>query len=125
MSWAARDSNRGATTPAPPHGHVAAQNPGETTLQLEVPGQLIEQIAQRVAELLRDTHASIVGAGSPWLDFDAACIYLGFTPDTLYKLTAAGAIPCRKKAGGQGLRFHCEELDTWMDAAYPRLDRLR
>jgi excisionase family DNA binding protein len=57
-------------------------------------------------------------------DVDGACAYLGFGRNTLYKLSAAGAIPCRKKAGGQGLRFHREELDTWMEEQYPRVDRL-
>jgi len=64
------------------------------------------------------------GLDSPWLSFEAARAYLGFSRDTLYKLTAAGAIPCRRKAGGQKLRFHRAELDAWMDEAYPRVDRL-
>ncbi len=93
---------------------------GEAALLTE----LIEATAQRVAELLRDELAAIGGSTSPWLDFDAACSYLGFSHDTLYKLTAARAIPCRKKADGQGLRFHRQELDSWMESTYPRLDRL-
>jgi excisionase family DNA binding protein len=62
--------------------------------------------------------------GSPWLNLEGACAYLGFSRDQLYKLTAAHAIPFRKKAGGQGLRFHRDELDAWMETRYPRLDRL-
>jgi excisionase family DNA binding protein len=58
------------------------------------------------------------------LTFDQACAYLGFSRDTLYKLTAAKAIPVRKKQEGQGLRFRREELDDWMDIQYPRVDRL-
>ena len=92
-------------------------------LTLTLPPGLVEQIAQRIAELL-DHRVVEEEHRSPWLDFEAARAYLGFSRDTLYKLTAAGAIPCRKKAGGQGLRFHRDELDTWMEAAYPRLDRL-
>jgi excisionase family DNA binding protein len=60
---------------------------------------------------------------SPWLTFEQARVYLGFSRDTLYKLTAARAVPCRKKLGGQGLRFHRDELDEWMRERYPRLDR--
>lgn len=103
--------------------HLDDQRPypgGEAALLTE----LIEATAQRVAELLRNELAAITGSTSPWLDFDAACAYLGFSHDTLYKLTAARAIPCRKKAGGQGLRFHRQELDSWMESTYPRLDRL-
>ena len=95
-----------------------------TTLRIELPEDLVEQIAQRVAELLRDTAASEQTIASPWLDVPGACAYLGFSRDQLYKLTAARAIPCRKKVNGQGLCFHRAELDAWMEAQYPRLDRL-
>lgn len=93
------------------------------TLEVVIPGKLLDAVARRVAERLRrdwsdqDRH-------SPWLGVDGACAYLGFSRNTLYRLTAARAIPCRKKANGQGLRFHREELDAWMDDQYPRLDRL-
>jgi excisionase family DNA binding protein len=91
---------------------------------ITVPADLIEAIAQRVADLLREQDHQLREDGSPWLDFESARAYLGFSQDTLYKLTAARAIPCRKKARGQGLRFHRDELDSWMESAYPRLDRL-
>jgi excisionase family DNA binding protein len=55
---------------------------------------------------------------SPWLDFDAALAYLGFSRDRLYKLTAARAIPFRKKRGGHALLFHRDELDRWLEAEY-------
>jgi excisionase family DNA binding protein len=91
-------------------------------LALVVPAELVEAIARRVAELLgRDQPRQ--ESVSPWLDVDGACAYLGFSRNTLYKLSAAGAIPCRKKAAGQGLRFHREELDAWMEEQYPRIDR--
>ena len=91
-------------------------------LPLLVPAELIETIAQRVAELLRDQTGPPAESASPWLDLAGACAYLGFSRDRLYKLTAAGAIPCRKKRGGQGLLFHREELDAWIESAYERLD---
>lgn len=119
----APENDRPPTTREPRPPRTEAQSLSETTLELQVPAQLIEAIAQGVAERLRDELASITGLSSPWLDFDAACSYLGFNHNTLYKLTAARAIPCRKRAGGQGLRFHRQELDSWMESAYPRLDR--
>jgi excisionase family DNA binding protein len=91
-------------------------------LRLLVPGELVEAIAQRVAELLREQAGATPEPVSPWLDFEGACAYLGFSRDRLYKLTAAGAIPCRKKRGGQGLLFHRDELDAWVEDAYERLD---
>lgn len=94
-------------------------------LVLQLPLELLDAIATRIAVKLRAELGQKAEPSSPWLDFEAACAYLGFTADTLYKLSAARAIPCRKKAGGQGLRFHRDELDTWMEAHYPRLDRRR
>ena len=91
-------------------------------LPLLVPAELVEAIAQRVAELLREQPAQPAELLSPWLDVEGARAYLGFSRDRLYKLTAAGAIPCRKKRGGQGLLFHREELDAWIESAYERLD---
>jgi excisionase family DNA binding protein len=91
-------------------------------LPLLVPAELVEAIAQRVAELLRDQTGPPVETAAAWLNLEAACAYLGFSRDRLYKLTAAGAIPCRKKRGGQGLLFHRQELDAWVETAYERLD---
>ena len=93
-------------------------------IAVTVPEGLVEAIARRVVDLLREHDSQVCEEGSPWLDFEAARAYLGFSRDTLYKLTAARAIPCRKKAGGQRIRFLRAELDAWMNTAYPRLDRL-
>ena len=92
-------------------------------VQLPIPPELVEAVARRVVELLRrdwpDQEPS-----SPWLDVEGACAYLGLSRNTLYRLTAARAIPVRKKVNGQGLRFHRGELDAWVEEHYPRLDRL-
>ena len=92
-------------------------------LALTVPAELVEAFARRVVELLGREEPPRE-APSPWLDVPGACAYLGLRRNALYKLTAAGAIPVRKKAGGQGLRFHREELDAWVEKHYPRVDRL-
>jgi excisionase family DNA binding protein len=94
-------------------------------LQIAIPDELVELLAQRILERLEQRQAARAApAASPWLTFAQACIYLGLSRNALYKLTAARAIPCRKKHGGQGLRFHRDELDQWMRDQYPRLDRL-
>jgi excisionase family DNA binding protein len=92
-------------------------------LAVAIPLELVEALAERVAELLWREQPERE-PGSPWLDVDGACAYLGYSRNALYRLTAARAIPCRKKLDGQGLRFHRDELDAWMKERYPRLDRL-
>jgi excisionase family DNA binding protein len=89
----------------------------EPTLALTLSEVLLDALAERVAarvnELLQAPRPV-----SPWLDFEAACEYLRFSSDQLYKLTAAKAIPFRKKREGQGLLFHQAELDRWLEATY-------
>ena len=92
----------------------------EYQLTLSVSEQLIAQLAERIAELLHERHGELANAESPWLDANRASDYLGYTRDQLYKLTAARAIPFRKKRGGQGLLFHRDELDRWLENQYPR-----
>jgi excisionase family DNA binding protein len=88
----------------------------EVTLVL--PEELLAALAERVATLVRE-HGEPGEPGSPWLGFEQARAYLGLSRDQLYKLTAARAIPVRKRRGGQGLRFRRDELDAWLEAEYP------
>jgi excisionase family DNA binding protein len=96
-------------------------------LGFAVPAELIDALADRLARVVGEQVAERLAAQptvSPWLTLGQACAYLGFSRDSLYKKTASGAIPVRKKRGGHGLRFHRDELDAWMETQYPRLDRL-
>ena len=90
----------------------------QLTLALSVPEQLVQTLAERVATLLNE-RIDAQQPQSPWLDFDGAQAYLGFSRDRLYKLTAARAIPFRKKRDGQGLLFHRGELDRWLEQEFP------
>jgi excisionase family DNA binding protein len=92
---------------------------GASELTVTLPDELLEAAAERVVELLLERLPAAPAAASPWLDFDAALEYLGFSRDRLYKLTAARAIPFRKKRDGQGLLFHRGELDRWLEQEYP------
>jgi excisionase family DNA binding protein len=92
---------------------------GAWELTVTLPDELLEAAAERVVELLLERLPAAPTAASPWLDFDTALTYLGFTRDRLYKLTAARAIPFRKKRDGQGLLFHRGELDRWLEQEYP------
>jgi excisionase family DNA binding protein len=91
---------------------------------LVVPDELVEALAERTAArtaaLVAARLAPVTRVESPWLDFEGAMAYLGFSRDRLYKLTAARAIPFRKKRDGQGLLFHRDELDRWVEAEYER-----
>ena len=89
-------------------------------IALAVPEALLDALARRVAELVGERLVPADLPASPWLDFKGACAYLGFSADKLYKLTAAKAIPFRKKRDGQGLLFHRAELDRWLDEQYPQ-----
>lgn len=89
---------------------------GGYELSLHVPGRLLDALAELVAARVGTRLPE--RAESPWLDFDGAREYLRFSRDQLYKLTAARAIPFRKKRHGQGLLFHRDELDRWLRAAY-------
>lgn len=91
------------------------------TLPLELIDSLADRLVHVVVEQVTEQLA-MKPIPSHWLTFDQACAYLGFSRDTLYKLTAARAIPVRKKQSGQGLRFRRDELDAWMETQYPRLD---
>jgi predicted DNA-binding transcriptional regulator AlpA len=96
---------------------VSEDVPIRCELTLLAPTELLEPLARlvasRVAERLPPPRPE-----SPWLDFEGAREYLRFSRDQLYKLTAAKAIPFRKKRGGQALLFHRYELDRWVGAAY-------
>jgi excisionase family DNA binding protein len=99
---------------------MSAEPPPEHQLTLALPEQLLQTLAERIAEQLLERQGETTGAASPWLDVNGAAAYLGFSRDRLYKLTAAQAIPFRKKRGGQGLLFHRDELDRWLETQYLR-----
>ena len=88
-------------------------------LRLLVPDELLEAAAERVAELVLARLPLMSPPASPWLDLEGAMAYLGFSRDRLYKLTAARAIPFRKKRDGHGLLFHRDELDRWLELEFP------
>jgi excisionase family DNA binding protein len=89
----------------------------ELEVTLTVPESLLDALAERVARQVT-SRLETPPAASPWLDVEAALEYLPFSRDQLYKLTAAKAIPFRKKRDGQGLLFHRGELDRWLETAY-------
>jgi excisionase family DNA binding protein len=97
---------------------VSLPSKGGHVIALAVPEELVQALAERTAALVAERLAPVPQTESPWLDFEGAMTYLGFSRDRLYKLTAARAIPFRKKRDGQGLLFRRDELDRWVEAEY-------
>jgi excisionase family DNA binding protein len=93
-------------------------------ITLALPAATLDDLSKCIAAVIIGEIRNETPTASPWLTVPEAATYLSLSRDSLYKLTAARAIPCRKKQGGQGLRFHRDELDAWMETQYPRLDRL-
>jgi excisionase family DNA binding protein len=92
-------------------------------IEVAVPEELLEQLARRVAELIRrdtadEARAGGEGAESPWMTVREAAAYLGCSRHTIYRHTAAKAIPHRKRRDGLGLLFRRDELDRWIEAEY-------
>ena len=51
---------------------------------------------------------------SPWLDTDAAAVYLGSTPGTLRTWRANGEGPKYHVIHGKSVRYNVTELDTFI-----------
>lgn len=81
-------------------------------LTIPLPPELVEQIAQRAAEIVLDRIGAQNGS-SPWLTASEAAEYLRWPVKRIYNLSAAGAIPHRKQEGR--VLFHRVELDTWLN----------
>jgi excisionase family DNA binding protein len=98
---------------------MSAESKEHAQLTLSFPDEVLQALAERTVDLLLERMATPPEPHSPWLDFRSAMSYLGFSRNRLYKLTAARAIPFRKKRDGQGLLFHRDELDRWLEREYP------
>jgi len=83
-------------------------NPG---LALEVPDALVEAVAQRVADLLAERLPMQRGP-EPWLDVDAAAVYLACRPHRVYDIVAEGRLRCAKD--GRRSLFRREWLDAYL-----------
>ena len=75
-----------------------------TELRLEIPDEIVERIAARVAELLEP-------APEGWLDVEAAAEYLTAPKSRIYDLVAQERVECRRD--GRRVLFRRE----WLDAA--------
>ena len=82
-----------------------------TGITITLPPALVEEIARQVA-------ASIGATQRPtqrrrWLTVPEIAVHVSWSPDRVYRLTAAGAMPCRRI--GSRVLFDRDEVDTWLD----------
>ena len=75
---------------------------------------LVEPIARRIVELLREQHAA--EPVDSWYGSSEAARYLGVNRDALRKLAAAGAIPSEQDAPGCKRYFRRSQLDRWRES---------
>ena len=100
-----------------PHGSPGEEPAAQRVeVALDLPVPLLHAVCEQIAEVLADRIST--ASQSPWLTLPAAASYLGCSRERLYKLTAARAIPFRRRQNGQGLLFHRDELDAWVETAY-------
>jgi excisionase family DNA binding protein len=86
-----------------------------TDLNLTVPDQLLDAIAQRVADLLAD-QLTVASAPTPWLDVQGAAAYIGDAPTSrVYDLTQQAKL--KPHRDGRRLLFHRDDLDAYLRGA--------
>jgi len=80
-------------------------------IEIALPDELVERIAQRAAQLLAERQAP---AAEPWLDVRGAAAHLGISTSQLYSLCAQrrrNGIPLVKE--GSRSYFKASALDAW------------
>jgi excisionase family DNA binding protein len=80
-----------------------------TSVALDVPPEMVEQIAMRAAELVQ------ARGDDRWMTAKEAADYLALPVSTLHKLTAARAIPFEQDMAGGKLYFKRSALDRWRE----------
>ncbi len=94
-----------------PRTFEAPERTNGSSLSLAVPPELVEAVAERVAELLVERLPAQHGP-EPWLDVDAAAVYLACRPHRVYDLVAEGRVRCAKD--GRRSLFRREWLDHYL-----------
>lgn len=77
--------------------------------RLELPDELVEQIAQRAASILAQSRLSV----SPWLDTKGAAEHLCCSPARIHDLVQLNALHPRRD--GRRLLFRRDDLDRYLE----------
>jgi excisionase family DNA binding protein len=84
------------------------------SVTLELPDTVLEQIAQRAAELVA-AQSSTALTTSPWLDTKGAAAYIAASPGRIHDLVQLGKLTPRRD--GRRLLFRGEDLDAYLEAS--------
>ena len=77
--------------------------------RIELPEDLVDQIAARAAEILQERVPDQVQAASPWLTLDDAAEYLRTSTRTIHRKVKKGVL--RPSYGTGRPLFHVSDLD--------------
>ena len=80
------------------------------TLTLDVPAEMVEQIAQRAAEIVAARHTP---TASPWLTTQGAAEHLACRTDRIHDLVQLGKLTPRRD--GRRLLFRRADLDAYLE----------
>ncbi len=81
-----------------------------TGLALEIPPELVEEVAKRAAELVGELSTR---ADDAWLDAKGAAEYLAVPLSAVHRLTSTRQIPFSQDVPGGKLYFKRSALDDW------------
>ena len=81
-------------------------------MNFSIPDELIEELAQRISDKLREQIPSQPTTTSPWLTASEAATYLGCGKRRIYDLAGANRIPLHRE--GSRLLFRRDDLDGWI-----------
>jgi excisionase family DNA binding protein len=84
-------------------------------LAFPIPDELVEAIAERVAELLKERDGSHGSKESPWLSIADAAAYLGVSERTIERAIARRRL-ASSTVGSRRL-LHRDDLDAYVRAA--------
>jgi len=81
-----------------------------STLAVELPDELVEQIAQRAAAILAERQPT---TASPWLNVVEAADRLRCGKDRIYDLIALGKLTPRRD--GRRVLLHRDDIDDYLE----------
>jgi excisionase family DNA binding protein len=93
---------RAAASPAKPNG---------VALALDVPAEVVEQIAEIAAAIVTELERP----AAPWLDTKGAADYLACRPDRIHDLVQLGKLHPHRD--GRRLLFRPADLDAYLEAS--------
>lgn len=82
-------------------------------LRLVLPDEVLETLADLIADRLTETLRSTSNTTGRWLTTAEAAEHLGITTNALYKLTSARQIPFEQRTRNGKCYFDPDELDRW------------